>query len=114
MEWELDNNVDPINIKASVKARNIRFYLENGCIICASCNNGDKVTVAENIEHLELRKMKIEINTSKIDINKVQEHIYKMIIHEHVWESVKNSSDVKCKICGIRAMRAYMEVGKCK
>lgn len=47
MEWELDNNLDPINIKASVKAGNIRFYLENGCIICASCNNGDKVTVAE-------------------------------------------------------------------
>lgn len=51
MEWELDNDVDPINIKESVKAGNIRFYLENGCIICASCNNGDKVTVAENIEY---------------------------------------------------------------
>lgn len=58
MEWELDNNVDPINIKASVKAGNIRFYLENGCIICASCNNGDKVTVAENIEYMEVRKCK--------------------------------------------------------
>lgn len=58
MEWEPDDNVDVVNIKASVKSGNIRFYLENGCIICASCNNGDKVTVSENIEYSEVRKCK--------------------------------------------------------
>lgn len=46
-KWKADNNVDVVNIKASVKAGNIKFYVEEGCIICASCNNSDRVTVAE-------------------------------------------------------------------
>ena len=37
-KWKADNNVDVVNIK---------FYVEEGCIICASCNNSDRVTVAE-------------------------------------------------------------------
>ena len=48
-KWKADNNVDVVNIKASVKAGNIKFYIEEGCIICASCNNSDRVTVGKAI-----------------------------------------------------------------
>lgn len=64
-------------------------------------------------------KLNLDIN---IDTNEFQAEIQKEIIkkirekipHKHVWTSVKNSSDVKCKICGIRAKRTQSKFGSGK
>lgn len=52
--------------------------------------------------------IKVEIvglgDPTKEIFKRINEH------HTHVWEPVKGTSDVKCRVCGIKGMQSYLKI----